>query len=415
MEEAYYYGMDLSWDITQISRFNRRTGEPESVCISGSQQELLMPAVLCRKKAGGEWLTGQDAIRMAARGNADLVSGLLKRMKTGEAAVLEECSFTPEELMEKYLRGILAFFRQCYGTSEITRLAVTVPDELLEMKEVFLKLFAGLGVEQEKLLFLSHSECLMYYCVNTPTELWLNDIALFECDEENFTYIQLSSSRKKQPIAILSDSRDFTKEYVEYAVRTQSPERKAYWFYELAMQQLQGRPVSTIYVTGTGFAGGWADDALRRLCDGRRVFFGQNLYTKGACQAARMVSDGSAKEFLFLNGDMIRESIYLKLYHDSTEEYVELARAGMNYRNVFYQSRIIPDDTGEIEFLVANALKKEPLYEVMILEHPVKRKNKTIKLELTLYYADRETPVVQIRDLGFCGEESTCRIWEQLL
>ncbi len=44
-----------------------------------------------------------------------------------------------------------------------------------------------------------------------------------------------------------------------------------------------------------------------------------------------------------------------------------------------------------------------------------KRENKTVMLELSLSYADRETPVVQIRDLGFGREAGTRRIWEQIL
>ena len=76
---------------------------------------------------------------------------------------------------------------------------------------------------------------------------------------------------------------------------------------------------------------------------------------------------------------------------------------------------MVLDDTQEIEFLVSNALKREPVHEVMILENLIRRENKTVMLELSLSYADRETPVVQIRDLGFGSYAKTGRIWEQIL
>ena len=60
-------------------------------------------------------------------------------------------------------------------------------------------------------------------------------------------------------------------------------------------------------------------------------------------------------------------------------------------------------------------MRREPLHEVMILDHLMQRENKTLRLELSLFYVDRDTPVIQLRDIGFGRERTTHRIWEQLL
>ena len=414
MADSFYYGLDLSWDITQISRFNGKTGQPESVCFSGEQQELLMPAVLCRL-ADGSWVSGQEAIQLAARGEGMLVSGLLVRLMTGKEELIAGETWSADALMEQYLRNLLEICRQCCGTSEITRLAVTLPVKAEELRGPIGNIFVRIGVPEEKLKFLSHTECFMYYCINMPKELWQNDVALFDCDEERFLYERLSCSKRKQPLTMFARSEDFSEEYHIHTAKEEPAERKAYWFYQLAMQQLHNQPVTALYITGSGFADGWADETMRRLCEGRRVFFGQNLYTKGACYAAKMAEEGTDADCVLLSGDMIQESIYVKLYHGAKERYVELVRAGEDYRSAGCQCRIILDDTQEIEFLVSNVLKKEPVHEVMILENLMKRENKTIMLELSLSYADRETPVVRIRDLGFGREACTRRIWEQIL
>ncbi len=415
MSDFLYYGLDLSWDITQISRYNSRTGEPESVCFSGEQQELLMPAVLCRRAADGGWVSGQEALRLAERGGGELVSGLLRKMLDGGQVQLAGTTWSGEALMEQYLRRLLGICRQCSGTSEIVRMAVTLPAEAEELRKPVGDSLVRLGIPQDRLKFLSHTECFMYYCINMPPELWQNDAALFDCDEEHFRYERLSCSKRKQPLTVLARSEDFTEEYSVHREKEEPGERRAYWFYQLAMRQLHNQPVTVLYVTGSGFADGWAEEALRKLCEGRRVFFGQNLYTKGACYAAKMAAEGTDAGCVLLSGDMIRESIYVKLYHDAKERYVELAHAGEDYRSAGCQCRIILDATQEIEFLVSNVLKKEPVHEVMILENLMKRENKTVMLELSLSYADRETPVVQIRDLGFGREAGTRRIWEQIL
>lgn len=413
--EYYYYGLDLNWDTTQFSRYNTKTGEPEAVNTSGDGQEVLMPAVLCRRKLTGEWFAGQEALRMSARGAGDLISGLLAKLLDGKETVIDEESFPAEHLMEQYLRKLLASLRQCYGTTEITKMVVTLPKNAERLAGKILKILGRLGIPEQRILFLSHTQCFMYYCVNTPQELWINDVVVFECDEEHMNYVRLSAAKRKVPITVVSEEIDFSKQYTEELLKEDNPDRRAYWFYELAMQQLHRQAVTTVYATGNGFSGGWANGAFQKLCDGRRVFFGQNLYTCGACYAAKQYAEGKEKDYLLLAGDMIRESIFLKVFRDSKEEYVEIATAGTDYRKIDCSLRLIVDDTSEIEFLVSHALKKEPIHEVMILDNPVPRPNKTVNLSLRLYYADFETPVVQVRDLGFGEYETTRRIWEQIL
>lgn len=46
------------------------------------------------------------------------------------------------------------------------------------------------------------------------------------------------------------------------------------------------RIVSSVFLTGEGFENDWYPKSLRVLCNGRRAFIGNNLYSKGACYTA---------------------------------------------------------------------------------------------------------------------------------
>ena len=46
------------------------------------------------------------------------------------------------------------------------------------------------------------------------------------------------------------------------------------------------RIVSSVFLTGEGFENNWYPKSLRVLCNGRRAFIGNNLYSKGACYTA---------------------------------------------------------------------------------------------------------------------------------
>ncbi|MBQ9119610.1 MAG: hypothetical protein IJY09_06090 [Lachnospiraceae bacterium] len=414
MSEENFFGLDLGEEMTQLSWYSPRHQAPESVSLSGKEQEFLFPTLLCYRAQAQEWLAGEDALRMAARGG-ELVRGLLGKLRRKEPVLVGEQSILPELLMERYLKSVLELLRLRCGAAKLTCMAVTAPGMDEELRTTLLQIFLTLGIKEEQLIFLNRTECFMYYTIHTKPELWTNDVALFDYDGEHFYYDRLSFARKRKPIAVTAEHMDFTGELEQQRQHGSDEERRAYWFYEMAMKQFHKQYITTVYVTGLGFEGGWAGDALKKLCNGRRVFQGQNLYTKGACYAARMIFLGLRKDYMFLFGDMITESIALCVYKDTRNDYLELAKVGTPYQQVHTKIRVILDATDELEFLVDDILKKESVHEVMILENLMQRENKTICLELELTYVDRDTPVVRVRDIGFIEKQSTARIWEQIL
>ena len=52
------------------------------------------------------------------------------------------------------------------------------------------------------------------------------------------------------------------------------------YFAEIARVKMKETYISTVYLTGPGFNDKWIEESTRVLCDGRRVFMGQNIYTK---------------------------------------------------------------------------------------------------------------------------------------
>lgn len=412
MEDIFCYGLDLNWDAALISRFNTKTKEPEPVCFGKDEQELSMPVVLSRRNSDGEWLSGQEALRAAARGDAVQAGDLLRRLSEDTGIAVGSETYRADFLMEEYLRRIVSMIREP-GGGRITLLAVTLPEGAAGLARTLAGIFSRLGVSREQLMFLSHTECFMRYIVNMKPELRMNDAALFECSREHFYFDRVSFSKKQEPQAVISERKDFTDEYYGGRIDREEAERKAYWFYSMAQQQLSSRPAASVFVTGEGFSDGWAMEALKKLCEERRVFYGQNLFVRGACYAAYMQLN--SREYIFLNENMTREDIMVKAYHDANEQYFVLSEAGSDYRCVRRTLRLILDDTDEIEFFVNHAMRREPVHEVMILDHLMQRENKTVRLELRLFYADRDTPVVQLRDIGFGKEKTTHRIWEQIL
>jgi hypothetical protein len=184
----------------------------------------------------------------------------------------------------------------------------------------------------------------------------------------------------------------------------------------MANQLLFKRLTTSLFFTGTGFVGDWVDNTLKKLCVGRRVFKGQNLYTKGACYAAWALYYGELKEYLLLSDEMITSTIELKVYQNAKDVNYPLAKLGTPWWQVNEAISVILDSTNELELTVTNLLKREPIRETLRIDGLMERENKTVRLSIQLHYVDRETAVLTVRDTGF-GQfyETTYRIWEQTL
>ena len=61
MAEAYYIGMDLSADSTQISFYNDIKREPETVNQLNNKETYMMPNILFYSQETGDWYVGSEA------------------------------------------------------------------------------------------------------------------------------------------------------------------------------------------------------------------------------------------------------------------------------------------------------------------------------------------------------------------
>ena len=70
--------------------------------------------------------------------------------------------------------------------------------------------------------------------------------------------------------------------------------------------------VSSVFLTGDGFENNWYPNSLRVLCNGRRAFMGNNLYSKGACYTAMQRSMDLIDGPVYLDETKMTEQICLK-------------------------------------------------------------------------------------------------------
>lgn len=408
-------GIDLGEKITQISCFDRKTFEAVPIGLSmGNDKERLyeIPTGIKMMPDMGTW----RLLCQPGGGGREIVINKLLNKIENETFMVSGQKFSSTDVMEHFMLKLLSILGEYFPEDKIERLVITVPKKTLNITKCLQMAGKSLGLFPERMTIQNYRLSYMYYAVSQPKELWLNNVGLFSFDEESLTYSQINIDRRTLPWIVGVTERDLT-DVFDYSMLRDENVDSSYAFVNTAGMVLHKQMVTTLYMTGPGFDGSWANNALQELCNGRRVFRGQNIYTKGACFAAReLAGEGKLEQCMFLDEEMISANISLRVYHEAKMQELVLAKAGSLWADVDVSVDVIPDNENEIQITAQDVIRHQTKAHMLSLSGFSGRENKTTRFTVRLRFADRETCVITLKDNGF-GEISPTsnRIWERCI
>lgn len=341
------------------------------------------------------------------------MDNLLGKLMSGESTSVGETMALPEFLLEKFISRTLTMLRQRYSNKGIARLVLTSRNLNAEMREKLYGILEKLGILKDRAKVVSYTECFMYYVLSQKPDIRANDVGLFDYSEKGLLYYQLTIGRKKHPAPVVVNSYDLSAEFPYALLQMEDEERMSGRFEDAAQKLLYKRLISSLYFTGQGFEGSWPDPVLQKLCTGRRVFKGQNLYTRGACYAAKVMKEGGMDGFFFLGEDRIAGTISMKVSKNARDASVIFAKAGDDYHDIHHTIQVILEDEDTLDFTVSSLIRKEDVHIFLTLDGLSEKNNKLSSYAVSLRFADKNTAVVLVKDLGFGDIHKTShRIWE---
>ena len=158
--------------------------------------------------------------------------------------------------------------------------------------------------------------------------------------------------------------------------------------------------VSTVFLTGTGFDGNWMHQSLKILCDGRRAFFGQNLFSSGCCLYGRMLCQDT-------KGDYTVESLDNVLYESgvvdsgSGESFVKITEGGIPWYEAKGTIDVIMERGGRADVVFVHTQTQEKQVESVDISGLPVRPRKTGRLSLTVEFTDSRSGIITVLDKGF--------------
>lgn len=406
-------GMDIGEQVTQISCFDFTTYEPVAIgrMIHG-KREYEIPTALTYVPGSGEWYW-IDEMQGDQTGQIRLQHLLLDVAKSDTIEVGMQ-KLDSYQVLKRYLVKVLSLLTEYYPDEMIKKLVITLDEKEERLVSYLLKIANELGMPKDTLVVQNHKQSYMYYAISQPKELWSNNVGLFELTQKGLWYSQIDINRKREPYIIGVTKKNLTQD-LDWEKIGQEEEMLSYAFLNAAQTALHKQYVTTIYVTGKGFEGEWSNEALKELCMGRRIFRGQNLFTHGACYAARELSGmGKLDHCLFLDDEMVVSNIYIRTYKDATDHEELLVKAGTPWKEVDGSVDVIPDQEDEIQIVVQDVLKHETKAHMLSLSGFSKRENKTTRFTIRIRFANRTNCIVTLKDNGF-GEicAASNRVWER--
>ncbi len=400
MADLFYIGMDLCSDFTQLSYYNDIKREPESVSQLNNKETYLMPNILFYSTDTEHWYVGGEASEARFNENGTVIDGIFENLSSDEDVNIAGQKYSYKQLFMMMVKLHIDSFLYRYETAEVRKLVISVDDYDPEVFQLLNGLYKDMGVEKEMIEITSHLDSGLYYIFNQPSELWNNSVALYDYSADGLNYYRIDISKNKDPKTISVIHEDYT-DQISLSKFGNDTYQMDIDFAKIAEYEGKKAYISAVFLTGVGFSNKWMKKSTNVLCQGRRVFVGQNIYTKGACYRAvggeyRAFYD----EFFVETKENVLSDIGITL-DDEKDTFVPIVTGGRQWYNTYGRLNVIMDDTDKITIVYRNHKTGDEKRETVRIHGLPKRPNKTTKLSLEVEFDSPKEGAVIIKDMGF--------------
>lgn len=402
--EKVIVGYDLGSRYAQISCYIAGSGEEIRTLSSvAGSQVFTIPLALSKRQGVNQWFYGSEAVRYAQEEEGILVENLLKLARDGEPVQIDGTALDPVALLTLFLKRSLGLLSQVTNAEKIGALMITCEELDSRMLEVLAAATAGLHLKTEQICFQSHVESFYYYNLYQPKELWRHKTVLCEYAEHSIRTYCMECNRHTTPVVAYMEEREFPFPVPE------SDEKML----EIATSLCGNQIVSSVYLIGEAFSQEWMKESLRYLCHGRRVFQGNNLFSKGACYSMmeRLAPSEAGKNHVFLGDDKLKSNIGMKILRQGEESYCALLDAGINWYEAKNSMEFYLLEGRAVEILITSLTGKGNRIARIV---PEELQEGITRLKISVEMRDDTHLMVELEDLGFgTFRAATHHIWKE--
>lgn len=414
-------GYELGENISQISYCYMNKSEPETLSYVTGEEQFNIPTVLCKRYGVGQWFYGRDALKHAELKEGVLVENLLQLARKGDKVSVEDTEYDPIALMTLFVKRSLNMLTQITTWDQVSALMFTCDELDGRMIDILTQTVAGLGLKNIKVVFQSNRESFYYYMLYQPQTLWNHQVLLCDYRDTCLKIFRLECNKRTTPTVVYIESQEYPLFMVEEfpkdeLIRKNTMAEKDRKFLDIVTPYCEGNIISSVYLIGDGFKEEWMSESLKYLCKGRRVFGGNNLYSKGAClgMKEKLCESEMGKAHVFLGEDKLKANLGMNVLRRGVDSYFALLDAGQNWYDARKECEFLLETGDSFEMRVTPLNGRDISIVQIMLDDLPSRPDKTTRIHMTIYMKDVSTVVVHMEDMGF-GDlfPSSGKTWQE--
>lgn len=348
-------------------------------------------------------LTGSDIRNAAAAENIQADDGtLLFPNPVNLSVIFQDGKCVDPTTLTALLRQLLAKLKEKQGSLP-KAIGVCLHEFTKESAESIIKALSGCGIPAAHTYVVSREEAFAGFVYGSPAGLRNPGSMVFDYDETGIRSLFLKEiAGEKHRYVTVNTTAGSEETFGPGALGRESLPDMEEALSDFANTALKARNCMGVYLTGCFFdTDRFPEGFLKKLCTGRRVFAGQNLYVKGACLLA---ADGGSLRLFGNSIPAMRNRLtaqisILSVMNGQTKE-LTLVRQGESFLSAGGTSRYMEEGLTALTLLVRD--REEPPFPVDLpLGGFPTRDDRTVRLKLTLHFSDTTQASVKLEDDGF--------------
>lgn len=389
-------GYDLNYEYCQISYSGTADEEPETLYLMDEKEGTELPLLIAKRENSTEWVTGMEARRIDAISNGIVVRDLLRKSLEKEwvedgserVSVITLLTMFIEQSMQRIYLPELEEYD--------TYLVFTVPEISEDIITLLKSIASRLGFSRKHVFVQDYKESFYDYIARQPRELWNYEVALFGFEENSmygFRIVKdhLLKGRKTELVSV--------KESRFPSVSGKNGDDAA--FTDCARRFFGKSLMSSVFLIGKQFEDEWYQGTLRYLCNGRRVFRGRNLFSKGACYGGIRKSGIMRPEAIYLDPYKVATQIGLRLKVRGREMWHPLVYQGENWYEINRSIEVLLDQATELKLRIDTIGSNMPREESIRLDGLFEPQRRTVRLHVEVVFLSRNRCRIRIHDIDF--------------
>lgn len=414
----FLLGYEIGSSYVQISYMKVGEKEPSTLSMLAGMEEYNIPFFLFRAEETGVWYFGKEAKEKQKEIKGHGVGNLMELACSREEYTLGQETYETVALLALFIKRSFSLLSMEVPLERIAACTFTMNLEDEERVRILRDMVDYLQLKQIEFHFMGKEESFFYYNLHTEKELWKNQVMLYEMDQDHLSSYRLYLNRNTSPIVTLIQEKQYPSFKRKSVTTPEEKEERDQRFLGYLEKDMEEGIVSTVYLIGNGFLGEWYQKSVRYLCRKRRVFLGNNLFSKGACYGLsdQLLPGEEYKGYVYLGNDKLVANVGLLVLQRGKEVYLPILDGGTSWYECEKSWDFIMEKENKLRFRITPLDGKNIVYSEVVLHGLDLKYYNYCRVHMEVFMESRNQMIVKIWEKGF-GEfnPSLGQYWEETI